>query len=378
MILRNAISNGRVLRCLAAAGLALGATTAGAVAMPGAAHADDTDFAPAATATIHPGVMVESPVGQCTANFVFGDGDTFYLGQAAHCTGTGSASETDGCKSASLGIGTPIKIQGASRPGKLVYNSWLAMQENKEADPNTCAYNDFALVEIDPADNGKVNPTVPAFGGPTGVRQAGLPAGSSVYSYQNSSLRQGIGLLSPKVGLNLGDNAGGYTHEVATITPGVPGDSGSGFMDAQGEAFGVLSTLNLEPAPGTNGVGDLGKELAYANGNGMDGVGLMNGTEPFHSPLPLPSLGSSAPRAQSASDSDAGDSADAHNATQESPAQSAADDAHHAAPERGLSITPRRSDPGVARPSGASSEDADGSEGPAPAKKAQPGLIGGL
>jgi len=209
------------------------------------------------------------------------------------------------------------------------------------------------------------------------VRQAGLPAGSSVYSYQNSSLRQGIGLLSPKVGLNLGDNAGGYTHEVATITPGVPGDSGSGFMDAQGEAFGVLSTLNLEPAPGTNGVGDLGKELAYANGNGMDGVGLMNGTEPFHSPLPLPSLGSSARghRARRTATP-----ATARTPTmppgvagpvgrrRRAPRRAGAGPVHHT----------RRSDPGVARPSGASSEDADGSEGPAPAKKAQPGLIGGL
>jgi hypothetical protein len=350
MILRSAISNGRVLRCLAAASLAIGATTVGAVAVPAAAHADDTEFAPAATATIHPGVMVESPVGQCTANFVFGDGDTLYLGQAAHCTGKGSASDTDGCKSDSLPIGTPIKIQGASQPGTLVYNSWLTMRDKGESDANTCAYNDFALVKIDSADNDKVNPTVPVFGGPTGVRDVGLPAGSPVYSYQNSSLRQGLGLLAPKEGLNLGDNGGGYTHEVATISPGVPGDSGSGFMDADGKAFGILSTLNLEPAPGTNGVGDLGKELAYANENGddMSDVELQTGA-PFHAPLPLPSLATSSPQAASDSDSD-GDS-----------------DTSASAPDRGVAIAPRQSEPKVA-PAGS-----DGN-----AKHATPGVIGGL
>jgi len=352
MILRRAISNGRVLRCLAAASLAIGATTVGAVAIPGAAHADDAEFAPAATATIHPGVMVESPVGQCTANFVFGDGDTLYLGQAAHCTGKGSASDTDGCKSDSLPIGTKIKIQGASQPGTLVYNSWLTMRDQHVTDANTCAYNDFALVKIDSADNDKVSPEVPVFGGPTGLREVGLPAGTPVYSYQNSSLRQGLGLLSPKQGLNLGDNGGGWTHEVATITPGVPGDSGSGFMDPDGKAFGILSTLNLEPAPGTNGVGDLAKEVKYAqeNGDGMGDVELQTGG-PFHPPLPLPSLATSSPQAASDSDSDGGS------------------DSSASAPDRGVSIAPRQSEPKVA-PAG---QDGDGA-----AKQATPSVIGGL
>jgi len=358
MILRRAIYSGRVFRCLAAAGLVVGAAAAGAVALPGAAHADSEDFAPAATATIHPGVMVESPAGQCTSNFVFGDGHDLYLGQAAHCTGTGTASDTDGCKSSSLPLHTtPIKIQGASKPGELVYNSWLAMAENEETDPDTCAYNDFALVKIDPADRDKVSPAVPAFGGPTGLRTKGLPAGSTVYSYQNSSLRQGIGLLSPKQGLNLGDSGNGYSHEVATITPGVPGDSGSGFMDSAGYAFGVLSTLNLEPAPGTNGVGDLNRELAYANAHGMGDVVLQCGG-PFHPPLPLPSLAGT-PRADAASSDSDGETASA-----EEPEQSVTNDAPSAnTPDRGLSITPKRSEPGLP------------SQG-APEK--QPGLVGGL
>lgn len=338
MILRHAISTGRVLRCLAAAGLVVGATTMAAVAAPGSAHAED--FASAANAPIHPGVMVTSPAGQCTANFVFSSGGTLYLGQAAHCTGTGSANETNGCTSKSMPLGTPIKIEGASEPGKLVYNSWLTMQHKGESDPDTCAYNDFALVEIDSADTDKVNPTVPGFGGPTGLRNSGLPAGATVYSYQNSSLRQGVGVLGPKQGINLGDSAHGYTHEVATISPGVPGDSGSGFLDADGKAFGVLSTLNLDPAPGTNGVGDLAKELAYANENGdLDDISLENGTTPFHPPLSIPGLASSHSSAGSADGSDASDPNGSDSNGSDSPAT------HSVVPSGGDGIAPRRSDP---------------------------------
>ena len=43
------------------------------------------------------------------------------------------------------------------------------MQANGESNADTCAYNDLALVKLDPADVGKVNPSVPGFGGPTGV-----------------------------------------------------------------------------------------------------------------------------------------------------------------------------------------------------------------
>jgi hypothetical protein len=43
----------------------------------------------------------------------------------------------------------------------------------------------------------------------------------------------------------LGDDGAGWSHNVATVTPGVPGDSGSAFLDANGRALGVLSTLPL-------------------------------------------------------------------------------------------------------------------------------------
>ena len=67
-------------------------------------------WAPAATAPIHPGVQTITAGGQCTANFVFFDAsNTVYIGQAAHCSGTGGNTATNGCTSGSLPLGTPVQ-----------------------------------------------------------------------------------------------------------------------------------------------------------------------------------------------------------------------------------------------------------------------------
>lgn len=241
-------------------------------------------WAPAGSAPVHPGVQTYTQGAQCTSNFVFQEGSTVYLGQAAHCSGTGEATETDGCTSASLPIGTPVEVSGAGKAGTLAYNSWLAMQASGESDPDTCAYNDFALVRIDPADVGRVNPSVPGYGGPTGLGTVG-DLGSTVFSYGNSELRLGITKLSPKQGTVIQNEGNGWSHNVITVTPGVPGDSGSGFINEAGKAFGVLSTLQIAPLAGTNGVGDLGKELAYAHTHGFPNLQLVNGTQPFNPSL---------------------------------------------------------------------------------------------
>ena len=105
-----------------------------------------------------------------------------------------------------------------------------------------------------------------------------------MYSYGNSSLRFGLSPLSPKTGVSLGDSAGtgGWTHPLYTVTPGVPGDSGSAFVSQNGAAIGTLSTLGLAPLPLSNNIGDLAKELAYAQANsGISGLKLALGTEPF-------------------------------------------------------------------------------------------------
>ena len=280
-----------LLAVLASAALAI-ALTAGAPAQ--ASSAATPTWAPAATADIHPGTMMYTQGAQCTANFVYTDGaGATYVGYAAHCAGLGEATDTDGCLAESLPLGTRVTFnEGGSLisegaevgAGTLVYSSWLTMHQLGTTDANTCAYNDLALVKVDAADVGKVNPSIPFWGGPTGIDTDGTATGDRVYTYGNSSLRAGISQLSPHTGISLGDDAadGGWSHPLYTVSPGIPGDSGSAFLSADGSAIGVLSTLGLAPLPASNNIGDLAHELAFAQAHsGISGLSLVNGTEPF-------------------------------------------------------------------------------------------------
>jgi hypothetical protein len=243
-------------------------------------------WAPADSAAVHPGVMTFTDGAQCTSNFVFYDGsNNVYIGQAAHCSGTGAATDTNGCDAGSLPLGTQVEVDGASRPGTLVYSSWIAMQQAGERDENTCGFNDFGLVKLDPADYGKVNPSIPFWGGPTGVTGT-VEDLSDVLSYGNSSLRLGVEALSPKQGKQVTQDRGGWNHQVYTVTPGIPGDSGSAFIDDQGQAFGTLSTVQAAPAPASNGVSDVSREIDYMLSHGGPGVTLAQGTETFSGALP--------------------------------------------------------------------------------------------
>jgi hypothetical protein len=284
------VSRTRALASVGASAV-LAAAAVAAVSTPSGAQ---TAWAPADTATIHPGVQMYTEGAQCTANFVYTDGaGDVYVGYAAHCAGLGAATDTNGCDAGSLPLGTKVEfVEGGSLltagttvgTGTLAYSSWLTMQESGETDENACAYNDLALVKVDDADVADVNPSIPFWGGPVGINTDGTAAGETVFSFGNSSLRAGVEQLSPKQGISVGDNAAdaGWSHPVYTLSPGVPGDSGSAFLDDEGNALGTLSTLALAPLAGSNGVGDLNLELQYAQANGgIAGLELVPGTEPF-------------------------------------------------------------------------------------------------
>ena len=269
----------------------LGASVLPAQAAP---QTPSRTWAAADTATIHPGVQMYTNGAQCTANFVYtDDSGATYVGYAAHCAGLGEATDTDGCAAESVPLGTTVTFNEGGSPvdegavvgsGKLVYSSWISMHRNGEQNATTCAFNDLALVMVTVADVSKLNPSIPFWGGPVGINTTGTKAGDRVYSYGNSSLRGGVELLSPKTGISLGDSAddNGWSHPLYTITPGVPGDSGSAFLDTSGKAVGTLSTLGLMPLPLSNNIGDLSRELAYAQTHsGLAGLRLVPGTEPF-------------------------------------------------------------------------------------------------
>ncbi|HET8562106.1 MAG TPA: hypothetical protein VFL69_16425 [Marmoricola sp.] len=285
----------RFSRTRASMALAASALVAGAAVATAPASSATPTWAPADTALIHPGTMMYTDGAQCTANFVYTDGaGNVYLGYAAHCAGKGSSTDTNGCTTDSVPLGTRVDFSNDGNAasegtvvghGTLAYSSWITEHQLGTTDPNTCAYNDLALVRVDPADVAEVNPSVPFWGGPTGIDTDGTQAGDQVWTYGNSSLRAGLSPLSPHTGISLGDQPadGGWSHPLYTVSPGIPGDSGSGFMTSGGKAVGVLSTLGLAPLPASNNIGDLAHELAFAQAHsGISGLQLVNGTEPFN------------------------------------------------------------------------------------------------
>lgn len=250
-------------------------------------------WAPAEGAAIRPGVQMVTKGAQCTGNFVFADHrGRVYVGYAAHCAGLGEATDTDGCGTGSHRLGTSVRfVRGGSAAGggetvgwgRLAYSSWRAMRKRGENRTHVCRANDFALVRVNRPHVGKVNPTVPFWGGPTALGWH-LPEGQQTYSYQQSGLRPTT-LLSPKKGVSLGQTDRGWGIDVYTATPGVPGDSGSGFLDERGRAVGTLSTVYVAPVAGANGLGRLRPELRYAQRHsGIRGLRLVPGTEPFQPP----------------------------------------------------------------------------------------------
>jgi hypothetical protein len=115
--------------------LTAAATLAVAAVLPSAASA---------AVTLQPGAYHETDAGSCTLNFAYTGGGTTYLGTAAHCVAS---------------IGQQVRDIDGTVFGKVAFIG----------DQNTTAW-DFAFIEVDPEDLGRVSPAVkgwPAF--PKGV-----------------------------------------------------------------------------------------------------------------------------------------------------------------------------------------------------------------
>lgn len=249
-----------------------------------AAASTDPPWASLATAKVHPGQLLDTAGSDCTSNFVFTDADRHvYIGQAAHCSSEGGEVDFDGCNGKTLPLGTAVTVVESGVRGVIAYNSWEAMQRRHEKNPSACADNDLALVRLPDSVRPTVSPDVPYFGGPHGVNQVGAKPGDRVYSYGNSPIRGGIGMLAPKSGTVLTVADHGWSYLAYFATPGIPGDSGSAVLDGQGRALGVLSSLIATPSPGSNGVADLSLMLAYARDmSGIHGLRLVDGMTPFN------------------------------------------------------------------------------------------------
>jgi hypothetical protein len=197
------------------------------------------------TSAVSAGMCMVSPSG-CTMNFVFTDGASKYIGTAGHCAGNGRTviaqvstrvDPTDTVLVTLAAIGSVVK-------------SW-----------NAGIGRDFALVKIDPGF--KVTPGMAGALGPTGVF-CGDPVGQPVMHYGHGYVffvEQGnpkFGEVIPDLTLLL-DFAG--PNGFNWVGYGVPGDSGSGVMNAAGLAVGDLThgiAVAGVPVPGLSFGTDMG------------------------------------------------------------------------------------------------------------------------
>lgn len=231
------------------------------------------EWAALGIATIRPGVQVVADGSQCTSNFLFTspDNSSVYVGFAAHCVTKNDPNDAaDGCDPASepLAIGTKVDVEGADHSATLVYTSWGTMQANRGSNDEECLYNDFALARLDDRDAAKANPAMLFFGGPTALADPGdVGTLDKVMTYGDSGLRGGISTLSPHEGYVLfSPGPDGWTTEIYTLPQGIPGDSGSGVLLADGAALGILVTISYVGA--SNGVTTLANALDYAAAEG--------------------------------------------------------------------------------------------------------------
>jgi hypothetical protein len=231
-------------------GAALAATAVGAVGA-GAATAAPR-WAPVATATVHPGVLVTMAQVQCRAGYVLTDGHNVYLGVPASCSGVGGGQAIDGCSAAQVPTGLPVSIAGARYRGQLVYSSFTAMASRGVTDANECASNSLSLVRLDPRDVARTNPSIPVVGGPTGSSSAAPSPGAALTLYVNA----------PGQALAVQNTGNGWSHTVLPGTTLTTVDVGAPVLDGKGHAVGMVTDVP-QAAAGPAMVGDFVRELAF-------------------------------------------------------------------------------------------------------------------
>lgn len=204
-------------------------------------------------AAIQPGA--ERPLGEfpvCTYNFVFRDeSGTRYIGIAGHCIGIRSSE-----------VGQEMHVTGIGRIGTAVWKAALPTDRGlfpvPEGDPYACGALrpeggdyclDFALVEIDPALYGRINPAVRHWGGPTGfVPREEIEAGMTMYHYGYGAGYGAHEMTRPRVGAVLGTVTGGCGYR--TAYPLSAGDSGSPQIAGDGRALGLMTQAEGDGALG--------------------------------------------------------------------------------------------------------------------------------
>jgi hypothetical protein len=223
-----------------------------------------------------PGVQADSGVGAagcivapygCTANFIFTDGASYYVGTAGHCSNQ---------------VGETVTMQVDTTT--LADVGTVAKRTNHPAGDGLPG-DDFTLVRLDPAVVAKwgVDPAIPVIGGPNGVYTGCGPETVRHYGHgYGVAVAQG----KPEGGIATSwfDNSYGWTGF------GLPGDSGSPVVTTDGTGAGNFTHLIVHTGyPGSDLAGMrltailqfAGVSLVNADGSTTPSPGPANcGTDP--------------------------------------------------------------------------------------------------
>ena len=191
---------------------------------------------------------IVAPYG-CTANFIFTDGASYYVGTAGHCSNR---------------AGDTVTMQ--VDPTTLADVGTVAKRTNHPAGDGVPG-DDFTLIKLDPAVVAAwgVNPAIPVVGGPSGVYDGCGPEAVRHYGHgYGVAVAQG----KPEGGLATSwfENSYGWTGF------GLPGDSGSPVVTTSGQAAGNFTHLIVH-------TGYLGNDLAGMRATAIlrfAGVSLVN------------------------------------------------------------------------------------------------------
>ena len=238
-----------------------------------------------ASAKVYPGQMVLSYHGGCTTNFVFTNtnGTRVFVGTAAHCAATKQDADTSQLEVDPCALIDPPETEPERRQvffgnnltwndpavadavGHYVYNSWWQMYGN-ETDTAACAWNDFALIEVNPQYLWFVNPSLESWGGPTGLHGHLDPTGDNaqIYTVGGTWMRDtsetAVGtpfnplyFTRPRTGVAMPvydlQFAGKEWSFNGYFDAGcIPGDSGSPVLFEDGTAIGVVIAVTGKAA----------------------------------------------------------------------------------------------------------------------------------
>jgi hypothetical protein len=189
-----------------------------------------TTAAPVAQGTcpgVRPGARVRVGNSICSMAFLFKGSDRrTYIATAGHCALLGKQGEK-----VWKGIRAPTASDSVGNYiGNFAYASFHWVNTTSSPAPES----DFALIRLEPGV--KANPAMCHFGGPDGIYQKHEATPSVLHYFGRSPMYDDVLPARSAIAPNTLDQSG-----VFSIGESAGGDSGSGVINGQGEAVGILT-----------------------------------------------------------------------------------------------------------------------------------------